>query len=211
MNQEVLLFEMPIQYFLEIAGTFFFAASGSLALQHKEPDWCGAAFIGFITAIGGGSARDILLGSFPLVWVSDILLIYAILLGIVFAHFAFPLFVRLRKTMLLFDTMGIAFFTIIGTEKALSLGVRPEIAAIMGMFTAVMGGVIRDTLTNEVPVLFRKEIYASACLAGAVCYLLLDFMDLERNSNFLISSGLIVGIRLLSVKYHLSLPKFRNQ
>jgi uncharacterized membrane protein YeiH len=202
---------MTIQYLLEIAGTFFFAASGSLALQHKEPDWFGAAFIGFITAIGGGSMRDILLGSYPLVWVSDILLIYAILLGIVFAHFAFPLFEKLRKTMLLFDTLGIAFFTIIGTEKALSLGVRPEIAAIMGMFTAVMGGVIRDTLTNEVPVLFRKEIYASACLAGAVCYLLLDVAGFDRNPNFLISSGLIVLIRLLSVKYHLSLPKFRNE
>ena len=160
---------MQIQYLLEIFGTFFFSISGALALQHKEPDWFGAAFIGFITAIGGGSLRDMLLGSYPLVWVSDSRLLYAILLGIVVAHFALPLLLRLRRTMLLFDTLGIALFTIVGTEKALSLGVRPEIAALMGMFTAVMGGVIRDTLTNEVPVIFRKEIYASACLGGLRC------------------------------------------
>ncbi len=118
------------------------------------------------------------------------------------------LFLRLRRTFFLFDTLGIAFFTILGTEKALRAGVAPEIAAMMGMFTAVMGGVIRDTLTNEVPVIFRKEIYATACLAGAALYLLLNAIPLPRPASFLIASATIILIRLLAVKYQLSLPKF---
>jgi uncharacterized membrane protein YeiH len=155
---------MQLQYFLEIGGTFFFAISGTLAVEKEDQDWFEAVFIGFITAIGGGSVRDLLLGSYPLVWIGDIVFLYSILAGIVVSHLFYRHLIKLRRTFLLFDTFGIALFTILGTEKALTLGVRPEIAAIMGMFTAVMGGVIRDTLTKETPVIFRKEIYATACL-----------------------------------------------
>jgi uncharacterized membrane protein YeiH len=198
---------MTLQYALELIGTFVFAISGSLAIREKEHDLFGAGFTGFITAIGGGTLRDILLNSYPLVWIGDIHFLYAILLGI-FAAFLFTDFLsRLRKTFFLFDTIGIGFFTILGVEKALNLGVRPEIAAIMGMFTAVMGGVIRDTLTNEIPILFRKEIYASACLAGAVMYLVLDYIGLDRNYNLLLSMSVIISIRLVAMKYKLSLPR----
>ena len=200
---------MSVQYFAELFGTFFFSISGALAVKESEHDWFGASFLGFITAIGGGTLRDVLLGSYPLVWIGDIKFLYAILLGIVAAKLFFRLLERLRRTLLLFDTLGISLFTILGVEKALSLGVRPEIAAIMGMFTAVMGGVIRDTLTQETPVIFRKEIYASACLAGAICYLLLDIsVDPDREINVLISAGLIIFLRLIAVRYNLSLPKF---
>ena len=95
-------------------------------------------------------------------------------------------------------------------EKALSLGVRPEIAAIMGMFSAVMGGVIRDVLTNETPVLFRKEIYATACLAGAILYLLLYRFGIDRHVNLIMSIMIIFVIRILAVRYKLSLPSFRK-
>ena len=108
---------------------------------------------------------------------------------------------------MIFGFVFVGFFTVLGVEKALSLGVRPEIAAIMGMFTAVMGGVIRDTLTNETPVLFRKEIYASACLAGAVLYVGLNYWGLERDYNLLISMSLVISIRLIAMKYKLSLPR----
>lgn len=198
---------MNLQYALELIGTFVFAISGALAVREKEHDLFGAGFTGFITAIGGGTLRDILLDSYPLVWIGDIHFLYAILLGI-FAAFIFPnLLSRLRKTFFLFDTLGIGFFTVLGVEKALSLGVRPEIAAIMGMFSAVMGGVIRDTLTNDIPILFRKEIYASACLIGAVIYLVLDYFAVERNFNLLISMSVIISIRLIAMKYKLSLPR----
>jgi uncharacterized membrane protein YeiH len=200
---------MELQYAFELTGTFVFAISGALAIREREHDLFGAGFTGFITAIGGGTVRDILLDSYPLVWISDIWFLYSILLGILIA-FIFPSFLsRLRKTFFLFDTLGIAFLTVLGVEKALSLGVRPEIAAIMGMFSAVMGGVIRDTLTNEIPILFRKEVYASACLAGAILYLVLNYYGVLRNYNMLISISLIISIRLISMKYKLSLPRLR--
>ena len=102
-------------------------------------------------------------------------------------------------------------FTIIGCEKAMSYGVNPLIAAIMGMFSAVMGGVLRDVLTNEIPVIFKKEIYATACLAGAFLYLLLDYLNVERNINILLAMSLIFVIRVIAVKYNISLPKFRKE
>lgn len=198
---------MDLQYPLELLGTFVFAISGALAVRDKEHDVFGAGFTGFVTAIGGGTLRDLLLDSHPLVWIGDIHFLYAILLGVL-AAFIFPkILSRLRKTMFLFDTLGIAFFTVLGVEKSLSLGVRPEIAAIMGMFSAVMGGVIRDTLVNEIPILFRKEIYASACLAGAILYLILNYFGLHRDINLLISISLIISIRLVAVRYKLSLPR----
>ncbi len=200
---------MDLQYALELIGTFFFAISGALALHGKEPDWFAAAFTGFLTAIGGGTLRDVLLGSYPLVWIGDINFLYAIILGVVTTFILSNVVARLKKTFMLFDTVGIAFFTILGVEKALSVGVRPEIAAIMGMFTAIMGGVIRDTLANEIPVIFRKEIYATACLAGASCYLVLRYFGVERSPNLLVSIAVIVIIRLLAVRFKLSLPQLR--
>lgn len=201
---------MTIQYASELAGTFFFAVSGVLATEDKDRNWFGVAFTGFVTAIGGGSLRDVLLGSYPLVWIGDINFLYAIIGGLITAFIFFRKLARLKRTMLLFDMVGIALFTILGTEKALSLGVKPEIAAIMGMFTAVMGGVIRDTLTNKTPIIFHKEIYATACLAGAILYLVLYSLDIPRNINLPISSALIIIIRILAIKFHLELPRLKG-
>jgi uncharacterized membrane protein YeiH len=200
---------MDLEYLLELVGTFFFAVSGVIASEDKDKNWFGAAFTGFITAIGGGSLRDVILGSYPLVWVGDVLFLYVIILGVFVTFLFYQIVSRLTKTLLFFDMIGIAFFTILGVEKSLNLGVRPEIAAIMGMFTAVMGGVIRDTLTNATPIIFRKEIYAIACLAGAVCYLIINSFDVSRNLNLLVSSGLIIVIRICAIKFELSLPNLK--
>lgn len=199
------------QYSLELLGTFFFAISGALAIQDHHDNWFGAGFMGFVTAIGGGTLRDIMLGSYPLVWIGDIKFLYAIFAGVIVAYFFYALLVKLKRTLVFFDTLGISFFTILGVEKALSLGVAPEIAAIMGMFSAIMGGVIRDVLTNETPVLFRKEVYATACLAGAVLYLLLFKADISRNVNLTLSILLIFSLRILAVKYRLALPNFKKK
>lgn len=199
-----------LQYVLELLGTFFFAISGALAIQDDHDDLFGAGFMGFVTAIGGGTMRDIMLGSYPLVWIGDINFLYSIFAGVLIAYFFFRYLIQLRRTFVFFDTLGISFFTILGVEKALSLGVRPEIAAIMGMFSAVMGGVIRDMLTNETPVLFRKEIYATACLVGAIVYLALYKIGLDRNINLIVSISLIFVVRLVAIKYRLSLPSFKR-
>ncbi|MGE0587295.1 MAG: trimeric intracellular cation channel family protein [Cyclobacteriaceae bacterium] len=199
-----------LQYILEILGTLFFAISGALAIRDRNPDLFGATFTGFVTAIGGGTLRDIMLGAYPLAWISDINFLYAILLGVIVAYIFFKVLVGLRRTFMFFDALGISFFTILGVEKALSLGLRPEIAAMMGMFSAVMGGVIRDTLINEQPVLFRKEVYATACLAGAVLYLVLHRFDVPRDINLIISSAFIFIIRMVAVKFKLALPNFKR-
>lgn len=202
---------MSLQYLLELFGTGFFAISGALVANEKsKPDWFGVTFIGFITSIGGGSIRDILIGSYPLAWVHDPNIMYSILIGIVLASIFYKTLIRLRKNLFLFENLGIAMFTVIGTEKALRFGASPLIAAIMGMFSAVMGGVLRDVLTNEIPTLFRKEIYATACLAGAFLYLGLGSIGCERNLNFISSILLILIIRVVSLKYNLTLPKFRK-
>lgn len=200
---------LDLQYALELIGTYFFAISGALAIQNREHDLFGAGFTGFITAIGGGSLRDIILGAYPLFWIGNVSFLYAIFAGLITTFVFFPLVARLRKTLFLFDTLGIAFFTILGVEKTLALGFRPEVAAIMGMFSAVMGGVIRDTLTNEIPILFRKEVYSSACLTGAVVYLVLNYYGMARNINLLVSISLIILIRLVAVRFKLSLPTLK--
>lgn len=197
------------QYVFELLGTGFFAISGALrATDRARPDWFGVTFIGFVTAIGGGSLRDMLLGSYPLVWVSDPWFLYAIFIGIVVARIGYARLLALRRTRLLFDTLGIAMFTILGTEKAIALGVAPLVAAMMGMFSAVMGGVIRDVLTHREPVIFSKEIYATACITGALVYVLLDQCGLQREVNFCVSGTVIAGIRIAALKLKLSLPAF---
>lgn len=196
-----------VQYPFELLGTFFFAISGALAIRDRHHDLFGAGFTGFVTAIGGGTLRDIMLGSYPLVWIGDINFLYAIIAGVGVAYFFHKGLQRLRRTFHLFDALGISFFTVLGVEKALSLGVKPEIAAIMGMFSAVMGGVIRDVLINETPVLFRKEIYATACLFGAVFYLILYHSGVDREVNLALSVTLTFVIRILAVRFSLTLPQ----
>lgn len=202
---------MSIQYIFELFGTCFFAVSGALAAsENDEPDWFGVTFIGFITAIGGGSLRDMLLGSYPLVWISNVQFVYAIMIGVVLARLFYGSLLKMRKMLFIFDTFGISLFTVLGTEKALHLGVHPLIAAIMGMFSAIMGGVIRDVLSNQTPVLFRKEIYATACLAGASLFILLEYLQLDRTLSFILAGLLIFLIRFIAVTKKLSLPKFRS-
>lgn len=201
---------MKIQYILEIIGTFSFAISGALLVRDKQhQDWFSATFTAFITAIGGGTLRDILLNSYPLVWISDITIIYAIIAGVLCTFIFYKFLIGLRKTLFFFDTWGIALFTIVGTEKALNLGVRPEIAAIMGVFSAVMGGVFRDMMTNEIPIVYSsKEVYATACLFGATTYLILNSLGCDRNFNFIASASVIIIIRILAVKYKWQVPVF---
>ncbi|MBF0596811.1 trimeric intracellular cation channel family protein [Faecalibacter rhinopitheci] len=202
---------MEIQYYFEIFGVIFYGISGALAADEKSgKDWFGVTFTAFITSLGGGTIRDVLLGAYPIMWIKDVNLLYAVLAGIILAAIFYGFFLKLRKTFMLFDTLGIALFTIVGVEKALGLGVSPVVAIIMGMFTAIMGGVIRDMMINELPIVFRKEIYATACLAGAVLYVVLEQLGISRTPNFFISGTMIVTIRLLALRFNLSIPNFKS-
>lgn len=202
---------MTLQYILELSGIGFLSLSGSLAANEKsKPDWFGVTIIGFVTSLGGGTTRDVLLGSYPLVWIRDINFLYSILAGIVIASISYPWLLKIRKSFFVFDTLGIAMFTILGTIKALSFNIHPITASILGMFSAVMGGVLRDVLTNEIPILFKKEIYATACLSGAWFYLFLNWLELSTTFNILASILWILAIRISAVKFQITIPRFRR-
>ena len=117
---------------------------------------------------------------------------------------------HLSKTMFLFDTIGLSVFTLLGLQKGLSFNLHPIIALLMGMISAVFGGVLRDVLTNKIPLIFEKEIYASACLAGGITYLLLKKTPITDNLNFIVSASVIITIRLIAVKFNLELPKVKD-
>jgi uncharacterized membrane protein YeiH len=198
-----------ISYYFNLFGVVMFAMSGAFAALDKNmyKDLFGISFTAFATAVGGGTLRDIILGAHPIAWVADNNYLIAITIGIILMVILRKQLHKIPKILLVFDSVGIAIYTIIGMEKALDLNVAPLAAVVMGLFSAVMGGVIRDTLINEIPQIFRKEIYATACIAGALVYLLLKYTSLPEIWSAVISIVTIIGIRLAAVKFKWSLPK----
>ncbi|MFO7938248.1 MAG: trimeric intracellular cation channel family protein [Bacteroidales bacterium] len=197
-------------YYLDLFGTLVFAISGAMSAAHKRFDIFGAVFIGSVTAIGGGTIRDILLGITPVTWMNDINYFIAIGLGVFITYLVPKLIWQLKNTLFLFDTIGISVFTIIGLNKSLAMGIHPFVAIIMGMFTAVLGGVMRDTLSNDIPLIFKKEIYATACISGALLYLALHHLNVDENILLISTMLLISLVRTGSVVFHLSLPRFNS-
>lgn len=199
---------MQLPYYIDLLGTLMFAVSGSLAASDKNMyrDIFAVTFIGFVTAVGGGSLRDLILDTRP-AWVEDGYYLLAITFGVMVSITFRYYFLKFRRTLFLFDTLGIALYTVVGVQKSLVFGVSPAAAIVLGMFSAVMGGVLRDTLINEMPVIFRKEIYATACLSGAALFILLQFFGADDNINAFMSVLLIIAVRLMAVKYQWTLPK----
>lgn len=199
---------MQLPYYIDLLGTLVFAVSGSLAASDKNMyrDVFAVTFIGFVTAVGGGSLRDLFLDTRP-AWVADGIYLLAITLGVMGSIFFRYYFLKFRRTLFMFDTLGIALYTVVGVQKSLEFGVSPAAAIVLGMFSAVMGGVLRDTLINEMPLIFRKEIYATACLSGAALFVILQFFGISGNINAFLSVLLIILVRLMAVKYHWTLPK----
>ena len=200
---------MNTLYILDLIGTFVFAISGIRLAAKKDLDLFGAAVIGFVTAVGGGTVRDVILGSFPVGWVNDLLYPLAVLVAIPVTLIFKKHLIQLTRTLFIFDTIGIAIFTILGLQKSLSLGTHPAMSIVMGMVSAVVGGVIRDILCNEIPLIFRKEIYAVACLIGALIFFALENTSIPQEANVIITVITIVIIRILSIKYKWSLPKMK--
>lgn len=203
---------MQVPYYIDLLGTFVFALSGALAAYGKllYRDLFGISFTAFITAIGGGTLRDITLGVHPLAWVADGNYLIVIFLGVLTAVSFRKTLLQLRKTLFLFDSIGIGLYTILGVQKSLSFGVHPLAAIILGMFSAVFGGVIRDTLVNEIPLIFRKEIYATACLAGAIVFVVMNRFGISANISSITGILVIIAIRIVSVQYRISLPRIED-
>lgn len=192
-------------YILDLTGTFVFAVSGVLAGIDQKFDLVGSFILGFVTAVGGGTLRDMMIGATPVGWMNDVTYIYLILAAVPISYFFKNYILRLRRGMFLFDTIGIGLFTILGLQKTLGVGLTPEIALLMGAVSASFGGVIRDVLSNVVPLIFRKEIYISACVAGGLVFLTLNHFLIDSIYNMLIAMSIVMIIRYLSVRFHWSL------
>lgn len=193
-------------YILDLLGTFVFAISGTATAADKKFDLFGATIIALVTAVGGGTIRDLLIGQTPVGWMKDLNYLAAIGLAVPVTYFFKTALLRLRRTLFLFDAIGIGLFTILGLQKTLSAGLSPVVAVLMGTVSAVFGGVLRDILCNEVPLIFRKEIYATACMAGAVLYCLLDGLGLKYHLNLAATVSFIITLRVMAVQRGWGLP-----
>ena len=198
----------PIDFLLviDVLGTAAFAISGAREAIERRLDVFGVLIIAFVTAIGGGTLRDILIGNLPVSWMRNELIITVILVAAIGTMLAEGWHRRLKATLFLFDSLGLGLFTLVGMETALQAGFSPGMAVALGTISACFGGVIRDVLLNKVPLIFQKEIYASACIAGGVLFLLLSYLQLQERAAEIICIIFIVAIRVVAVRYHLTLP-----
>lgn len=190
---------------LEILGTFAFAVSGIRLASQKRFDLFGAYVVGVATAIGGGTIRDLLL-NIPVFWMSNS--IYLVLSGVALAYGCIPSRFTMKQTkaILVFDTLGLALFNIVGLEKTVSLGFPWWTAIVMGTITGAAGGVIRDVLVGQVPLIFQKEIYAMACVVGGVVYFICLHFGLNAIFSGLIGGMAVILMRYLAITYRLALP-----
>ncbi|MGV9005090.1 trimeric intracellular cation channel family protein [Flavobacterium sp.] len=192
--------------FLDSIGTLVFAISGALTAIYKKLDLFGVYCIAFVTALGGGTIRDVMIGRTPVGWMQDMNYIYIITVGFLLSIIFNRYLDRLRISMFLFDSIGLGVFTLLGLDKGIEYGLSPLICVILGTLTATFGGVIRDILCNEIPVLFRKEIYATLCIAGGILFFILKELRLQEEFISLTVAIFIIAFRLIAFKYNWSLP-----
>ena len=197
-----------INFAIEILGTISFSMSGSFAAMQKRLDPFGVLIIAFVTSVGGGTVRDLLL-DVPVFWMHDLLMCGVILITSIFSMVFKSIEKNFKVTLFIFDSFGLGLFTLIGVQKGLNADIHPLICIGLGTITGCFGGIIRDILLNRIPLIFRKEIYASACIIGGATFLLLTtFTNLSYTVIQIFTILLIVSIRTLAVKYHWQMPKF---
>ena len=194
---------------VDYAGTFAFAISGIRLASSKKFDWFGAYVVGLVTAIGGGTTRDLLLGVTPF-WMQQPS--YLIITG--FALLCVLLFskqlVHLNNTFFIFDAIGLGLFVVVGIEKSIDAGFPFWVVIVMGMITGSVGGIMRDILINEVPLIFRKDIYALACVLGGLVYYASTKFNIQAEITQLLAAVSVIMMRVIAVKYHLSLPVLKG-
>lgn len=203
-----ILMELDLITTLDLVGAAAFAISGALAAMERKLDLLGIIIVAFVTAIGGGTLRDILIGTTPVNWMNNLVYLYfigaVIILAIIFRN-------KLNEdkgALELFDAIGLGAFTIIGVELGLENGLHPIISVTLGTMTGTFGGVLRDILCAEIPVIFHKEIYATASLSGGFLYLLLHWFNVPIDIIHVSTTLLIICIRFLAIRFHISLPTF---
>jgi uncharacterized membrane protein YeiH len=191
---------------LEILGTASFAISGALAALNKRLDVFGVLIITFATAVGGGTIRDVMIGNTPVAWMQDQTAIRTIFISYVLTLLFQRHFKKLPLTLTIFDAIGLGFATIVGLQRGLEAQLSPSICITLGMVTGCFGGVVRDVLLNEIPLVFRKDIYASASLLGGLLYFLLSSWEMVAPLATSLSILSVVLLRLVVVRYGWTLP-----
>lgn len=190
---------------IDILGVVAFSISGVLTSMRKKMDAFGILIIAFVTSVGGGTLRDVLLNE-PVGWLTNMTYVYTIIITTIFAVIFKNKLNFFRKSLFLFDTIGIGLYTAVGVEKGISAGLNPIICIAFGTMSACFGGVIRDILCNEIPVIFRQEIYATACILGGFTYFILTFFNAPQSIVFIVSISAVVSIRLVAVIFKIRLP-----
>lgn len=203
-------YEDIIQQIIEFLGTFAFAISGIRHAAAKHFDWFGGYVCGIAVAIGGGTIRDVMLATTPF-WMTNPFYIICTALALLFVIVFAKHMEGLRNTWFVFDTLGLALFTIAGIQKSLMFGQSYWVAIIMGCITGSAGGVIRDVLLNNEPVIFQREIYAMAAVLGGIVYCSLDYLACPIEATVVASFFVTCIIRFLAVRYHLSLPTLKDK
>lgn len=193
---------------IEIIGTISFAISGSFAAMQRRLDPFGVLIIAFVTSIGGGTVRDLLLGDTPVAWMRDVNYCLLILVTSLLTIFFKTHIKKFKVTLFLFDSLGLGLFTMVGVQKGIVFGLSPGICVALGTITGCFGGVIRDTLLNTIPLIFRKEIYATACILGGILYFALLYFNLKADVAKIVVIAFIFTLRIIVVRYKLALPKF---
>ncbi len=201
---------MSVYFILEMLGTLAFAISGIRLASAKRFDWFGAYVVGFTTAIGGGTLRDVMLSMTPF-WMLDgiYLVVTAVALGIVIVLGRY--LIRLNNTFFIFDAIGLGLFTVVGIEKTLAAGFPLWVAVIMGTLTGAAGGVLRDILINEEPLIFRKEIYALACVFGGVVFWACGQVGITGAVLQITTAAAVIALRIVAVHYGLKLPTLKGE
>jgi len=194
-----------IIFWLGALGTAVFAISGALAAMRRELDPFGLVVIALVTAVGGGTLRDIIL-DVPVFWVTDPTTLYIALIFALITPFWGRLLESRKNVLILADAIGLALFAVTGTEKALSYDADPSVAVAMGVMSAAAGGMIRDILCNEIPLVLKKELYALPAIAGGGCFVLLHSLAIDKMQVIIISCGVTLVIRLVAIKYSISMP-----
>ncbi len=202
---------MSISSFIEIVGTISFAMSGAFAAMQRKFDIFGVLIIAFVTAVGGGTIRDILIDA-PVFWMRDLFTCGVVFISTIVAILVKSIERNFKVTLFLFDSFGLGLFTIVGVQKGMNINdLPPLICVVLGTITACFGGVSRDILLNRIPLIFRKEIYATACIAGGgIYYILTTYTALSQTIIQIITIGIIVSIRTLAVKFHWHMPAIRK-
>ncbi|WP_396596733.1 trimeric intracellular cation channel family protein [Dokdonia sp. R86516] len=203
---------MEITTIIDILGTISFAISGALTAMRKKMDVFGILIIALVTSVGGGTLRDILIGKTPVSWMLNITFVYVIFAATIVAIIFRSQLKYVRRSLFLFDTIGIALYTMAGVQIASAAGLHPVICVVLGTISACFGGVLRDILCNEIPVIFHKEIYATVCILGGSIYLSLETYGMPKVYAMLVAGSITILIRTLAVVRKWSLPSvYRKQ